>query len=308
MTLTNTNSLILLQATKTLGIAAQILNLSQGKIRLTKGKKSHIVHKLGFNLNSHQAIISTRNKLKTLTLLRRHGLPIPRPSHRFPVAAKPISGQKGQHVYLNIQNRSQLRTALKNISAPALIQPFILGHDLRFFVLAGKVIGIVHRRPPQLNGDGRSTIKQLIDAENRRRVRLTKTSGRRLLNRLHNWPRLKWYLDLQAILPKNKTIEVYPLSNFSTGGSAHALTKNQVHPLLIKLAERAVALTGLTVAGVDMIVKDWAKPIKNNAYVLEVNSDPSLRLHAWPNTGKPQPVATQLLRYIFAIQTAGTNS
>lgn len=297
--LTNTNSLILLQAAPALGITAQILNSSQGKIRLTKGKKSHIVHKKGFNLNSHQAIILTRNKIKTLTLLRRHGLPVPRPSHRFPLVVKPVSGQKGQHVYLNIKNQLQLATALTQISGPTLMQPFIPGQDLRFFVLNNQVIGITHRRPPTLTGDGRSTIKQLIDQENLRRLKLTKLKGHRLLNRLHHWPRLRWYLNLQglalkAVLPKNKTIELYPLANFSTGGSAHTLTRSQVHPSLIRLAQKAVKLTGLTVAGVDVIISD------KGAYVLEINSDPSLRLHEWPNTGRPQPVATKLLQYIFS--------
>ena len=304
MTLTNTNSLILLQAAKTLGISTQILNSSQGKIKLTKGEKSHIVHKHGFNLNPHQAIVLTRNKIKTLTLLRRHGLPVPkiydlRSKIYFPLVIKPVSGQKGQHVYLNIKNQPQLATALTQISGPTLMQSFIPGRDLRFFVLNNQVIGITHRRPPQITGDGRSTIKQLIDAENLRRVKLTQSSGRRMLNRLRHWPRIRWYLNLQglalkAILPKNQTLELYPLANFSTGGSAHTLPLSQVHPSLIRLAQKAVKLTGLTVAGVDMIISD------KGAYILEVNSDPSLRLHEWPNTGRPQPVAEKLFRYIFS--------
>ncbi|OGY16616.1 MAG: hypothetical protein A2784_03765 [Candidatus Chisholmbacteria bacterium RIFCSPHIGHO2_01_FULL_48_12] len=311
MTLTNTNSLVLLQAAKVLGITAQILNSSQGKIKLIKGQKSHIVHKCGFNLNPHQAIILTRNKLKTLALLRRHGLPTPKIYYlksniSFPLVLKPVSGQKGQHVYLNLQNQAQLDTALTQISDPALTQQFIPGHDLRFFVLAGKVIGITHRQPPRITGDGRSTIKQLIIAENLRRVHLTLTLGHRMLNRLHHWPRIRWYLslqgqDLKAVLSKNQTIELYPLANFSTGGSTHTLLLNQVHPSLIRLAQKAVKLTDLTVAGVDMIVKNWRHPAQpENAYIIEINSDPSLRLHSWPNTGRPQPVAKKLLHYIFS--------
>src|SRR3989344_9584257 len=138
MTLTNTNSLILLQAAKSLGITAQILNSSQGKIQLTKGQKSRIVHKHGFNLNPHQAIILTRNKIKTLALLRRHSLPTPRSSRHFPLVVKPVSGQKGQGVYLNIKNQSQLDTALNQFSGPTLIQQFIPGYDFRFFLLACK--------------------------------------------------------------------------------------------------------------------------------------------------------------------------
>lgn len=288
MSITNTNSRILLQAARKLGITARLLDSAK-------------VHPHSFGLNSHQAILLTRDKLKTLALLRRHGLPVPSSSSQFPLAVKPVSGQKGQHVYLNIRNQSQLDAALTQISGPTLIQQFIPGKDLRFFVLDNQVIGIVHRQPPTLTGDGHSTIKQLIDQENLRRIKLTRKSGRRMLNRLRHWPRIRWYLNLQgltlkSILPRAKTIELYPLANFSTGGSAHTLLLSQVHSSLISLAEQAVKLTGLTVAGVDMLVKDWLRP---NAYVLEINSDPSLRLHEWPNTGRPQPVARKLLQYIF---------
>ncbi|MBI4034904.1 MAG: ATP-grasp domain-containing protein [Candidatus Chisholmbacteria bacterium] len=311
MPLSNTNSRILLQAAKSLGITAQIINYPNEKIKLTKGQKSHIVHKKGINLNLHSAIILTRNKAKTLDLLRHHGLPIPKiydlkSNISFPLVVKPISGQKGQHVYLNIQNQNQLDTALTHISGPVLTQQFIPGHDLRFLILAGKVIGIVNRRLPRITGDGHSTIKQLLNQENTRRVKLTQKIGRRMLNRLRHWPRINWYLKLQSltlnsILPKAKTIAVYPLANFSTGASAHALAKNQIHPSLIRLAEQTVKLTRLKVAGVDMIVKDWTKPATpNNAYIIEINSDPSLRLHDWPNTGHPQHVAQKLLTYIFS--------
>lgn len=308
MPLTNTNSRILLQAAKSLGITTQIFNLSEVKIKLTKGQKSHIVHKKGLNLNSRSAIRLTHNKTKTLTLLHRHGLPVPPSSNRFPLVVKPAFGQKGQHVYLNIQNQSQLDNILKifqKLNLPILVQPFLEGHDLRFFVLNGQVIGITHRQPPQITGNGHSTIKQLIESENYHRVKLSQISGHRVLNRLRHWPRIRWYLTLQGtslqdILPQEKTIEVYPLANFSTGGSAHALKPNQVHPSIIKLAQTAVKLTDLTVAGVDMIVKEWHKPATpNNAYIIEVNSDPSLRLHDWPNTGRPQHVAQKLLNFIF---------
>ena len=317
MSITNTNSRIILQAAKKLGITARVLDSAKLKIKLTYGAHSHLVHSHSFGLNPHQAILLTRNKLKTLDLLRRHGLPVPSPrTPGFPLALKPVSGQKGQHVYLDIRNQAQLDAALKQISGPTLMQQFIPGKDLRFFVLNNQVIGIVHRQPPTLIGDGHSTIKEVLDQENRRRVKLTQTSGRRLLNRLRHWPRIKWYLKLQglsleSVLPEDKTIELYPLANFSTGGSAHALTSNQVHSSLISLAQKAVTLTGLTVVGVDMIVKDWHKPTSakgrsssgRNAYILEVNSDPSLRLHAWPNTGRPQPVAEKLLQYIFSLKS-----
>lgn len=325
--ITNTNTLIFLTALDRLKVRYRILEEETGKIQLFFNHHSHIVTKHSFGLNSRSSLVNSKSKIITRQLLKNAGLPILNQwtvksisayqnltnKLPYPQVIKPISGQKGRHVYLNIKDKNQAQSALKlllkDFPDGAIIEPYFPATDYRFFVLAGQVIGSTKRLPPQITGDGQQTIKQLIDQENQGRLELSQTTGRRLLNRLHVWPRISWYLHQQGytldnILPKRKTITLYPLPNFSTGGSSHTLPLTQFHPSLLKTAAKAAQSLDLTVAGVDLLIKNHAQDTQaGNCVITDVNSDPSLRLHDWPNTGQSQHVAEKLIRYLISSKT-----
>lgn len=323
--LTNTNHLILIQAAKKLAIKTDILSSNPPKILFSKNGKSHLITEKSFGLNqSKKAIHTSRNKTLTIKTLKKANLPTPnqtvihhpadylsgftRRMPDFPQVIKPVSGQKGQEVFLDIKNISAGQSAIKQIlskySDGALVESYLQGRDLRFLVLNFQVIGLVERRPPQISGNGRSTIKELIDIENARRHQQFLKTGRRLLNRMRHWPRLAFYLHLQglslkSILPQGKTITLFPIPNFSTGGSAQTIDYHTIHPSLVKLAQTAAKIIGLQICGIDIIIKNLFKPAKDNAVIIELNSDPGLRLHDWPNQGRSQHVAEKILKLIF---------
>lgn len=314
--LTNTNHLILIQAAKKLAIKTDILSSDPPKILFSKGGKSHLIAEKSFGLNSTKSINLSHNKSTTIKKLKQAHLPTPSQTIitslsdysqacqkiPFPQVIKPVTGQKGKYVFLNIKGQATGRSVVKQIlskySDGALVESYCQGRDLRFLVLNFQVIGLAERRPPQISGDGRSTIKELIDIENARRHQQFLKTGRRLLNRMRNWPRLAFYLHLQglslkSVLPQGKTITLFPIPNFSTGGSTQTIDPKTIHPNLVKLTETAAKTIGLTICGVDMIVKN------NRGVIIELNSDPGLRLHDWPNQGKPQHVAEKILKLIF---------
>ncbi len=320
--LTNTNHLILIQAAKKLAIKTDILSSDPPKILFTKNGKSHLIAEKSFGLNSTKSINLSHNKSTTIKKLKQAHIPTPSQTIiaslsgysqacqkiPFPQVIKPVTGQKGQDVFLDIKNISAGQSAVKQImskySNGALVESYLQGRDLRFLVLNFQVIGLVERRPPQISGDGRSTIKELIDIENARRHQQFLKTGRRLLNRMRHWPRLAFYLHLQglslkAILPQGKTITLFPISNFSTGGSTQTIDYHTIHPSLVKLAQTAAKIIGLQICGIDMIIKNLHQAAQDNATIIELNSDPGLRLHDWPNQGKPQRVAEKILKFIF---------
>jgi D-alanine-D-alanine ligase-like ATP-grasp enzyme len=323
----NTNTVILIEEAKKLGIKVKVLDAAQGKLKLTWHGRTHILWKKSFGLNSKESIRTARDKHRTFLQLKQAQLPCPNQikvnstqeylkHYRqipFPQAIKPATGEKGQSLYLNVKNKKQALRAIKTILAKKhrhiVVEEYLPGLDMRFFILNGKTLGIARRTPPYIIGNNHSTIKQLIHQENQRRLELTQKTGRRMLNRLLIWKRIRWYLkqqnlNLDSIPTKNQQIVVYPIPNFSTGGSVKTFSRQSVHPSLIKTAEKAVNALNLTVAGVDMVVKDKRHPAtKKNCLIIEVNSDPSLRLHEWPNSGKPQHITKKLLRYIFKSQT-----
>jgi cyanophycin synthetase len=125
-----------------------------------------------------------------------------------------------------------------------------------------------------------------------------------MLNRMRRWGRIEWYLESQGktfkdIPEKGEKVIVYPLPNFSTGGSVKTIPLESIHPSLIKLAEKAAQALGLVICGVDILIKDLKKPVSSrNSVIIELNSDPGIRLHEWPNEGRSQPVTTKILHFI----------
>lgn len=310
---TNSNHQILFSAAQKLNLSPAVISVKPPVLSFRSGQRTHRITEKSFGLNSTKSINLSRNKSKTIKKLSQHHLPVPQQiivhsvkeylsvcqsAHwRIPQVIKPFTGQKGQFVFLNIKNltagQSAVKEVLNHYPDGCLIESYHFGSDYRFLVLNFKVIGVSQRLAPTITGDGKSTIKQLIDQENIKRHQQFLQTNRRLLNRMRNWKRIYWYLhlqgvSLQAVLPKNKTITLYPLPNFSTGGSVKTISLRSVNPALIRLAETAAKIIGLKICGVDVV----------DNTIIELNSDPGLRLHDWPNQGKPQHTAETILGYI----------
>ena len=324
----NANALILLDAAKTLGIKTKIIQPNPFIIEFTKGKNSHLIRSKSFNLNTSQkALEISKNKSLTSQTLARSGLHVPHHATvtsplnypdvqiPFPQVIKPSTGEKGKYIFLNIQKHHQGQKAIDQVLShypEAIVETFHQGDDYRFLCLNFKLIGLARRDPPTITGNGQSTIRQLIEAENQRRFKANQKAGRRLLNRMRNWPRLDFNLhlqglSLQAVIPKNKTIQLYKVPNFSTGGSVTTIDINTIHPSLINLAETVAKTIGLEICGIDMIIKSEGselseisvRNLRESVLIIETNPDPGLRLHDWPNHGKPQLVAQKILQSIF---------
>ncbi len=326
--ITNTNIKILIQAAQDLGIQTRLISLDPVKIeykdKKNKATKTFILgHDLRKLTKDKQAKAISRDKLQTLKTLKQANLPVPEfflvktikeyekliQKLPFPQVIKPLTSEKGKNVFLNIKDLGQGISAVKQIIKDypegCLVQTYLKAGDFRFLVLAGRVIGIVQRFAPIITADGKHTIQALIDIENEKRHQINKNLGKRMLNRMRKWERISWYLKkqhlrLDSIPEKGKKITLYPLPNFSTGGWVKAIDTNEVNKDLIDKAIKATKEIGLTIAGVDMLIKDISKPAENNnANIIEINSDPGLRLHDWPNQGRQQQTAEKVLQYIF---------
>lgn len=320
--ISNTNTQILIAAAQTTGIDVEIVDPVKLQLQLTKGNKTKFVTKKSFGLNSSQSIKISRDKHLTSQQLKTINVPTPpeieitsikdldrHPLPPFPLVVKPKDGEKGHDVFVGIRDIDSLNTVLNQIltnRSSALIQHQITGVDTRFFILNYQLIGLAQRHPPTITGDGTHTLRDIINLHNDNLIKQTKITGKRMQNRLLNWPRTQWHLEnqgytLDTILPLGKTIIPYPIANFQAGGTVTTIPLITLHPLTKTLVESIARTIGLTICGVDMIVKDLTQPPSHNTTFIEINSDPSLRLHEWPNSGQPQPVTSQLLNLIFQL-------
>lgn len=223
----------------------------------------------------------------------------------YPVVIKPVDGNQGRGVTVNIKNDEDAILAYNiasKINKKVIVEKYIEGKDYRVLVVNGKVCAASLRVPPFVTGDGVHSIKELIDIENMNPQRgyghekpLTKIIVDDVtINYLKSLN-----LSLDYIPSKNEIIYLRQNANLSTGGTAKDCT-DIIHPDNINYAIRAAEAVGLDIAGVDICTKDISKPISlNNGAVIEVNASPGLRMHTNPNSGKSRNVAADIIDYLF---------
>ena len=86
--------------------------------------------------------------------------------------------------------------------------------------------------------------------------------------------------------------------NLAKGGRAIDMT-TQVSKEFVDIAFKALkAIEGLNVAGVDILCQDPTVSSPNYV-ILEVNSNPGLAMHAFPDEGAAQPVGDYLLEILI---------
>lgn len=223
----------------------------------------------------------------------------------FPVAIKPINGNHGRGITSNIQNLEQATQAFynaKKISDDVIVENHIFGADFRILVINFKFVAAARRFPAQVTGNGKSTIKELIEVTNQdprrgyrhenilTRIEVDKTS-------LQLIKKKGYYLD--SILPAGETLILKDTANLSTGGTAEDVTEI-IHPSIIFMAERISKLINLDICGIDLITSDITKPIEETGgSVIEVNAGPGFRMHLAPTTGLPRNVAAPVLDGLF---------
>src|SRR6185369_5086934 len=128
------------------------------------------------------------NKSVMAEKFRQAGLPVPRGESchsaaealrifhgiKGTVIAKPVIGSRSRHTTINIMTDQQLLHGFfiaSQISPWVIIEQQLEGMVYRATVIGGKVVGVLRREPPNVIGDGKSTIKQLIVEANKNPLR-----------------------------------------------------------------------------------------------------------------------------------------
>ena len=86
----------------------------------------------------------------------------------YPVVIKPVNGNQGKGVSLNIQSPydSQCVSIAAGYSENILVEEYIKGNDYRILVVWDQVTAVSLRIPANVTGDGIHTISQLVEFKN----------------------------------------------------------------------------------------------------------------------------------------------
>jgi D-alanine-D-alanine ligase-like ATP-grasp enzyme len=240
------------------------------------------------------------DKERAHRLLKSVGLPVPAhrrftardlgPAREFlagcggPCVVKPVSGAGGSGTTSGVRTERQLRRArlrAARLHGELLIERQVRGDVLRFLFLDGELLDVIRRRPPAVTGDGRSTILELIAAENERRFAAAAAERPWLLR-----PDLDAVFTLEAaglrlssVPPAGARLRVKTAVS-QNGPADNESIMDAVGEELVADAARAASAVGVRLAGVDVITTDPTVSLRRSeGAVLEVNATPGLHYH-----------------------------
>ncbi len=265
------------------------------------------------------AVETADEKTTVKAYLKKAGIPVPKGSvvttldeaiEAFnelgtAVVVKPDVGNHGNGSTINITEIDQLKMAFQAALVyypDVIVEEYIHGGDYRLLVIDGKFIAAARREPAHIIGDGKLSIKDLIQRVNSDPLR--GFGHEKVLTQIEIDNMTERLLSLKGLsinsIPKNKEI-VYlkATANLSQGGTATDVT-DEVNPEIQLMAERAARIIGLDCVGIDALVQDISQPLESSGIkVVEVNAAPGFRMHLEPTNGQPRNVAKPIVDMLF---------
>lgn len=288
-------------------------------LRLGWGRHARVL--IGSESSSTSAVARdiARRKRVTTSMLAAAGLPTARQKTvrrleeaqaaaraiGFPVVVKPASGNMGKGVSVGVADDTALAAAFQRaraVSPGVLVEELVAGDEFRLLVVGGRFVAAARRRPAQIRGDGVSTVRELVARENTRPERETilpgrMGAGRPLVCDAESLALLREQGHSETTVPTAGAVVLLRReSNMSRGGDSVDET-DRVHPSVRTVAERAAAVVGIDVCGVDFITTDIRRPWQETGgTICEVNTRPGLVIHSCVSEGVRRDVAADVLR------------
>jgi cyanophycin synthetase len=288
-------------------------------VRFGWGSKQRRIQAAEIDATSAIAEAIAQDKELSKRLLHAAGVPVPRgravrdaddawkaaQEVGLPVVVKPLDGNQGKGVTVNILNEAHLRAAYAvatEFRDTVLVERYLPGNDFRLLVVGDKLVAAARRDPPKVVGDGVHTVAQLVDLVNadprRGDGHATSLTKIRFDDIARGCLRSQGF-EADAVPQKGQRVNLRNNANLSTGGSATDVT-DDVHPDVAARAVTAAHMVGLHICGVDLVCDSILRPIEEQGGgVVEVNAAPGLRMHLSPSFGKGRPVGEAIMSSLF---------
>lgn len=294
------------------GVHVDITDADGGFFRLSHGGRSIHCRESLSEMTSGVAMSICDDKAVTRRTVAKAGLSVPEQiaadaddetleaflAKHQKLVVKPARGEQGRGISVGVTTMKDLRAAIKQareVCNQVLLEACFEGEDLRLVIIDYKLVAAAVRRPPRVIGDGKSTIRRLIEVQSRRRMAATGGESRIPVDAETKRCLEQQGLILDDVLRDRREITVRKAANLHTGGTIHDVT-TIVEPTLVDAACKAARAIDIPVVGIDFMVKSPETP----EYVfIEANERPGLANH------EPQPTAARFIECLFP--QLGTN-
>ena len=228
------------------------------------------------------------------------------------VVVKPIDGGHGKGITVGVSDQASLNEAISHaVGFTKSIRKVVVQKqyehkvilDIRIACINYEFVAATHRTPAAVVGDGKSTIRQLIAAENESDKR---GEPYRAPLAFINVDAAEKYLGskIDEVIDDGVTFHVLGVANYGAGGEIIDIT-DDIPEWMIQSAIEAARALELPVCGVDFMLA--ATPRKDStekdldAVVVEVNKCPSLAIHDRPTKGKPRGAVRRYVDYLATL-------
>lgn len=223
----------------------------------------------------------------------------------LPVVVKPVDGNHGRGVTLNLMSEAEVRSAYAiaaeaGDSSAVLVERFIPGNEHRLLVVGKQVVAAARGESLWVSGDGQSSVTQLVASQ-------INCDPRRGDSEEHPLGRVdpedsEILLDLkrQGLTPGSVPQAGQKVLIQVNGNVADDVT-DLIHPEVAHAASLAARVVGLDIAGIDLVCEDISRPLaQQRGAIIEVNASPGLLAHIKPASGTPRNVGAAIVEHLFA--------
>ncbi len=304
------------------GVKVEVIDRKANFIRLSKNCKiEYIKQATKTSLDSYITFLTMENKLVSKKVLDENKIRTPK-GYSFSskeealgkyhfldkkaLVIKPNNTNFGTgiSIFKTFPNYEKYKEAVEiafNNDHTILIEEFVKGKEYRFLVMGSEVVGILHRVPANVLGNGKDTIRELVNLKNQDSLR-----GKGYISPLEiiKLGRIEEVFlegqnfNFDTVLKKNQLAYLRENSNISTGGDSLDYT-DLIHDSYKKIAIASSKAVGAKICGVDLMIDDINKPLNSKNYaIIEVNFNPAIHIHTYPYKGKNRKPAGKLLNLL----------
>lgn len=310
-------SVVLIKDAISQGIDYEVQNEAKSIVEFrTRGKEEFVIEGNKTDRDTYIFPIITDDKFTSKEIMQEHGLSVPKaillekdmeqedieallkPFYNRSLVVKPRNTNYGTGitVFSKPASKKQIFGAVAyafEFDNNVLIEEYVKGMEYRFLVVNGKCLSVAHRRIASVVGDGKSTIKELIEEKNKEPWHFLTGTPVKMDEPVVEYLKLQGY-NFETILPKNKRVFLRTNSNCSTGGESIDMT-DFMPSYFKKIAEKAARAFEAKICGVDIIIDDVEK---EEYSIIEINDNPGYSINEWPYEGEGQKIGIAILKLL----------